>query len=70
MNCFGVASDAGEEGRKALGRYPEIGRPVEELPPEFAEWRLNLRKNPAGCYAYEDKQGVIASIRRGREGGY
>jgi plasmid stabilization system protein ParE len=25
-------------GTRALGKHPEIGRPVEEMPPEFREW--------------------------------
>ena len=29
-------------GLKALGKHPEIGRPVDELPPEFREWVIEL----------------------------
>jgi plasmid stabilization system protein ParE len=30
------------KGVKALGRYPEIGRLVEDLPAEFREWFMSL----------------------------
>jgi len=30
------------QGVKALGKHPEIGRPVEELPPEFREWVIEF----------------------------
>jgi plasmid stabilization system protein ParE len=42
---------------KALGKHPEIGRPVEELPPEFREWVIG-------------KEVVILAARHGREAGY
>jgi plasmid stabilization system protein ParE len=45
------------QGVKALGKHPEIGRPVEELPPEFREWVIG-------------KEVVILAARHGREAGY
>lgn len=30
------------QGVKALQKLPEIGRPVEELPPEFREWVIEF----------------------------
>jgi len=29
------------QGVKTLGKHPEVGRPVEELPVEFREWVMN-----------------------------
>jgi plasmid stabilization system protein ParE len=29
-------------GMKALGKHPQIGRPAEEMPPEFREWVIRL----------------------------
>jgi len=30
------------QGVKALGKHPAIGRPVEDLPPEFREWLVEF----------------------------
>jgi plasmid stabilization system protein ParE len=30
------------QGVKMLGKHPEIGRPVEELPAEFREWVIEF----------------------------
>jgi plasmid stabilization system protein ParE len=30
------------QGVKLLGKHPEVGRPVEELPPEFREWVIEF----------------------------
>ena len=30
------------QGVKTLGKQPEIGRPVEELPPEYREWVIEF----------------------------
>jgi plasmid stabilization system protein ParE len=34
------------QGVKTLGKHPEIGRPVEELPPEFREWVIEFGHGP------------------------
>jgi len=34
------------QGVKALGKHPEIGRPVEELPLEFREWVIEFGAVP------------------------
>ena len=59
------------QGVKALGKHPEIGRPVDELPPEFREWVIEFG---AGAYVvlyhYNGRQVVMLAIRHGREAGY
>jgi plasmid stabilization system protein ParE len=59
------------QGVKALAKHPEIGRPVEELPPEFREWVIDFGH---GAYVavdhYDGKQIVILAVRHGREAGY
>lgn len=59
------------QGIKVLGKHPKIGRPVEEMPPEFREWVIEFGH---GAYValshYDGKQVVILAIRHGREAGY
>jgi plasmid stabilization system protein ParE len=59
------------QGVKALGKHPEVGRPVEELPPEFREWVIDFGQ---GAYValsrYDGKQIVILAVRHSREAGY
>ena len=58
-------------GVKTLGKQPEIGRPVDELPPEFREWVIEFRQGAyVALYHYDGKQVVILAVRHGREAGY
>lgn len=59
------------QGVKTLGKNPEIGRPVEELPPEFREWVIEFGQGAyIALYRYDGKQVVILAVRPGREAGY
>jgi plasmid stabilization system protein ParE len=59
------------QGMKALGKHPEIGRPVEEMPPEFREWVIEFGHGAyVALYHYNGKQVVILAVRHGREAGY
>ena len=58
-------------GIKALGKHPEIGRPVEEMPPEFREWVIEFGQGAyVALYRYDGKEVVILAVRHGREAGY
>jgi plasmid stabilization system protein ParE len=58
------------QGVKALGRHPEIGRLVEELPAEFREWVIEFGQGAyVALYHYDGKQIVILAVRHGREAG-
>jgi plasmid stabilization system protein ParE len=58
-------------GVRALSKRPEIGRPVEELPPEFREWVIEFGQGAyVVLYHYDGKQVVILAVRHGREAGY
>jgi plasmid stabilization system protein ParE len=52
------------QGVKALGKHPAIGRPVDELPPEFGNGAF------LALYHYSGKEVVILAVRHGREAGY
>ena len=59
------------QGVKALGKHPEVGRPVEELPPEFREWVIEFGHGAyVALYHCDGKQVVMLAVRHGREAGY
>ena len=56
---------------KVLAKHPQIGRPLEELPPEFREWVIEFGNGAyVVLYHYDGKQVVILAVRHGREAGY
>jgi plasmid stabilization system protein ParE len=59
------------QGIKALSKHPEIGRPIEELSPEFRKWVIEFGSGAyvAPCH-YDGKEVVILAVRHGREAGY
>jgi plasmid stabilization system protein ParE len=59
------------QGVKLLGKFPEMGRPVEELPTEFREWVIEFGSGAyVALYHYDGKEAVILAVRHGREIGY
>ena len=59
------------QGVKVLGRHPEIGRPVEEMPIEFREWIVEFGHGAyVVLYHYDGDEVVILAVRHGREAGY
>ena len=65
------ADKAIRQGVKTLGKHPEVGRPVEELPVEFREWVIEFGSGAyVALYRYDGKQVVILAVRHGREAGY
>jgi plasmid stabilization system protein ParE len=58
------------QGVKLLGKFPEMGRPVEELPEEFREWVIEFASGAyVALYHYDGKEVVILAVRHGREAG-
>ena len=50
-------------GMKMIGKHPEIGRPVEELPPEFREWVIEFGQGAyVALYRYDGKEVVISAV--------
>jgi plasmid stabilization system protein ParE len=65
------AVNAIRQGVKILGKYPEIGRLVDDLPPEIREWVIEFGQGAyVARYEYDGKQVTILAIRHGREAGY
>jgi len=59
------------QGVKLLSKFPEMGRPVEELPTEFREWVIEFGSGAyVALYHYDGKEVVILAVRHGHEAGY
>jgi plasmid stabilization system protein ParE len=59
------------QGVRALGRHPEIGRPADELPPEFREWVIEFGHGAYVALSHCDgKQVVVLAVCHGREAGH
>lgn len=58
------------EGVKLLRTNPQVGRPVDELPPEFREWIIEFGDGAyVVLYRYDKDEVVLLAIRHGREAG-
>ncbi len=59
------------EGVQALGWHPEIGRPVEDMDPEFREWPIAFGASGyVVLYRYDGKDVLILAVRHGLESRY
>jgi plasmid stabilization system protein ParE len=59
------------QGVKALGKHPRMGRPVEEMLPEFREGSIEFGGGAyVALYHYNGHEVVILAVRHGREAGY
>lgn len=59
------------EGVKALSQHPEIGRPIEDMLPQFREWVIEFGQGAyIALYHYDGKQVVILAVKHAREAGY
>ena len=59
------------EGLKILAPRPGIGRPAEDMEPEYREWIIDFGgSGTVALYRYEADAVVILAIRHQREAGY
>jgi plasmid stabilization system protein ParE len=59
------------QGVKLISKFPEMGRPVEELPTEFREWVIEFGSGAyVALYHYDGKEIVILAVRHGHEAGF
>lgn len=59
------------QGVQTLAAHPAIGRPVEELPPEFREWIIPFGDSGyVVLYRHDGRKVAILAVRHGREAGY
>ena len=65
------AVSAIRQGVKLLGNHPELGRPVEDMLPEYREWIIEFGQGAyLALYHFDGKEAVILAIRHSREAGY
>lgn len=59
------------EGVSVIAQHPEIGRPVNEMEPEYREWLIEFGGSGyCVLYRYENATAFILSIRHQKEAGY
>jgi len=65
------AATAIRDGVKLLALQPGVGRPVEEMEPEFREWLIDFGVSGyIALYRFDGKTAVILAVRHQREVGY
>lgn len=59
------------ESVKVLAHPPGIGRPVEDMEPEYREWIINFGDSGyVALYRYDGEIAVILAVRHQKEVGY
>lgn len=59
------------EGVMILSGQPGVGRPVEDMSPEYREWLINFGDSGyVVLYHYSENEAVIVAVRHQREVGY
>lgn len=55
-------------GVKIIAQQPEIGRPADEMEPEFREWLINFGDSGyIALYRYDGQTAVIVAVRHQKE---
>jgi len=58
-------------GVKILAHQPEVGRPVEDMGPEFREWPINFGSSGyIALYRFDGEIAAILAVRHQKEAGY
>jgi plasmid stabilization system protein ParE len=59
------------ESVKVLAHQPGVGRPVEDMEPEYREWIIDFGDSGyVALYHYDGETAVILAVRHQRETGY
>ncbi|MDT7524479.1 type II toxin-antitoxin system RelE/ParE family toxin [Rhodoferax sp. TBRC 17198] len=59
------------EGMKVITKQPGIGRPVEDMEPEFREWLIDFGESGyVVLYRYDGEIAAVLAVRHQRELGY
>ena len=59
------------EGLGLLADQPQVGRPVENMEPEFREWLISFGGSGyVALYHFDGEDAVILAVRHQREAGY
>ena len=58
-------------GVKTIARQPGIGRPAEDMEPDYREWPIEFGESGyVVLYRYHKQTAVILAVRHQREAGY
>ena len=59
------------EGLNLLADQPQVGRPVENMEPEFREWLISFGDSGyVALYHFNGEDAVLLAVRHKREAGY
>jgi plasmid stabilization system protein ParE len=59
------------ESVKVLAHQPGIGRPAEDMEPEYREWIIDFGNSGyVALYHYDGETAVILAVRHQKEAGY
>ena len=59
------------QGTQALGAYPRMGRPIDDLPEHFREWPIGFGNSGyVARYRIEEDRVVILGVRHQKEAGF
>lgn len=54
-----------------IASHPAVGRPVDEMEPEFREWLIDFGDSGyVALYHYDGDTAVVLAVRHQREAGY
>lgn len=58
-------------GVNAIAQHPEIGRPAEDMEPEFREWLIDIGDSGyIVLYHFDGQAALIVAVRHQKEAGY
>lgn len=59
------------EGVKVIAAQPAVGRPAEDMEPEYREWLIDFGESGyIALYRYDGQTAVIVAVRHQKEVGY
>lgn len=71
INAAKRAATAIRQGAKILGQQPGIGRPIEDMDPEYREWLIDFGDSGyVAMYRIEADEVIVLTVRHQREAGY
>ena len=65
------AASAIRDGMRIVADYPDVGRPVDDMGPEFMEWPISFGASGyVALYRLQQDVALVVSVRHQKEVGY